>query len=372
MSIISKSSIACVFLFAGISAQAKTYVVKKGETLASVARSYYGEPVFGPKGSINKIYKMNPWAKSSVVLKPGQELVLEDKAVTQAPSQEEAQEPAPPPPPIHAPAPLPAPEEKAVEMSENKPAPPPPPPPMTPPPPPREEPLPPPPHPPVERAEHEDLPRNYISIIPSYSQVNQTATETASGASFTLDRTQTYGAELGWDHWWNPSFSTLLTYSLTQIKSTSVSPATGMNILDSTNLNRAELALLNRVMPRLRLGFGAAYGDHLFLETLGATPQDPTIYKTAFWNPFVAAEITAVEREAWELLLNLKVSALPAQVGSGHDLKSGTEYFGQLSLLQKFNTWAMTYGISYGSEDQTRSDASETRTETAFKIGVLF
>ncbi|MBC7372190.1 MAG: LysM peptidoglycan-binding domain-containing protein, partial [Bdellovibrionaceae bacterium] len=81
----SRVHIASAIIFAAVSvqfaaAEAKTYVLKKGETLASVARSYYGEPVFGPKGSILKIYKLNAWAKTNPSLvQPGQEVILEDK-----------------------------------------------------------------------------------------------------------------------------------------------------------------------------------------------------------------------------------------------------------------------------------------------------
>ena len=354
-------------------AQADTYIVKKGDTLASVARTYYGEPVFGPRGTINKIYRLNSWAKAAgSTLEPGQKITLEGNLA--ATSEKVAVEPIPEPeafipaPPIVQPPPAPTPQPPAVSAVLS---------------------LPPEEHAERVEAHHETLPkplpreehhyepvephehsRNYFSIIPSYSLVNQKAFDAASGNGYSL-YANSFGAELGWDHWWSESFSTIFTYNISQISSQATSDLTGAKILDATTIREVELSLLNKVGP-LRLGLGAAYGDHLFLETVGNIPVDPTIYKTAFWNPFFMAELTAFESERFEWLLNVKVSALPAQVGKGHDLTSGTELFGEISLLQKFEHWALTYGVSYSTEDQTRTDASETRTETAVKFGVLF
>ena len=129
---------------------------------------------------------------------------------------------------------------------------------------------------------------------------------------------------------------------------------------------------MNRVVKPVRIGLGIAYGDHLFLENFSTRPSNPSIYRFAFWNPFIAAEITPFESEHYEFIINLKVAALPAQVGQGHDLKNGTEYFGQVALMQKLESWSLLYGVSYSNEDQTRIDASETREEWALRIGALF
>ncbi len=349
-----KTTFVLLFLIVSPFAQADTYIVKKGDTLASVARTYYGEPVFSPRGTINRIYRLNSWAKAAgSALEPGQKIILEANlvetsekvagAITQEPEALISS------PPIVQPLPSPTPMPPAVSAVLA--------------PPPHEE------HH-YEPVEPQERSRNYFSIIPSYSRVNQKAFDVASGNGYSLFA-NSFGAELGWDHWWNETLSTILTYSITQISSQATSDLTGAKILDPMTLGEIELAFLNKVGP-LRLGLGAAYGDHLFLETVGNIPVDPTIYKTAFWNPFIMAELTAFESERFEGLINVKVSALPAQVGKGHDLTSGTEVFGEISLLEKFEHWALTYGVSYSTEDQTRTDATETRSETAVKIGVLF
>ncbi|MBC7370438.1 MAG: LysM peptidoglycan-binding domain-containing protein [Bdellovibrionaceae bacterium] len=363
MMVRSRVHIASAIIFAAVSvrfaaAEAKTYVLKKGETLASVARSYYGEPVFGPKGSILKIYKLNAWAKTNPSLvQPGQEVILEDKenktvqesvAAIQAVAETHAPAEAPPlPPPLVPP----------IEVAHA---------PALPPPPPAAPALPP------HMPEHH-LPNSYFSIIPSYSQIKQTATEDASGASYKLESSSAYGLELAWDHWWNPSFSTIFSYSGTQLKSDAVNAVSGAPVLDTTTLYRGEIIFLNRILPSLRFGFGASYGDHIFLENIGGTPVDPLIIKSSFWNPLAMAEWSAYEGEHFEVLLNAKASALPAQLTvSSRGLKNGMEYVAQFSLLQKLESVSILYGVSYSTDDQSLKAASETRTETAAKIGLLF
>ncbi len=378
-----------IFLSANL-LQAKTYILKKGDTLANVARGYYGEPVFGPKGSIKKIYKLNPWTKAkNLILEPGQELILEDKEAAHE-KDDNVKVAAPavviPPPAQHIESvPVPAqpvakvekehlesakataspdselheapakethqethPEQKhqmAHESAHTE-------------------------H--QAHSEHGEETHNYWSIIPSYSQVTQAATEVASGKGYSLSGVTTLGVELGWDHWWNSSLSTILTMNISQMSSTSANNTATSGQLGPSTTIQYELAVLNRVAPSLRFGLGFAYGDHLFLENFADVPANPSLYKVAFWNPFLAAEYTAYESERYECLLSAKMAALPAQVGHGHDLTSGTEFFVEASFLQKFEKRAVTYGLSYSTEDQTRTDANETRSELALKIGVLF
>ena len=301
-------------------AQAKSYTVKRGDTLASIARSYYGEPVFGPKGSINKIYKMNPWSKAAgSALEPGQKLLLEDKTAPEAVTEIEA----PPSPKVKTEEPheqkaevLPAPVLKTVEPAEPVAI------------------LPPAaeiktelhevPHS-NQAAHHHELPEsqpesqsesqseshNYFSIIPSYSLINQKAIDVASGNGYSLGA-NSYGVELGWDHWWNESFSTLLTYSIVQENSSATNDVTGEKVLNPMILSQVELALLNKITRRLRMGLGAGYSDHLFLENVADRPVNPSIYKVAFWNPFFTGELTTYESESFEFLFNFKIGALPA------------------------------------------------------------
>ena len=58
---------------------AKDHSLKKGETLATLARTYYGEPVFGPKGSLKKILALNPQLKGNPnAVEPGQVIHIDD------------------------------------------------------------------------------------------------------------------------------------------------------------------------------------------------------------------------------------------------------------------------------------------------------
>jgi hypothetical protein len=371
-----------VLLFmAGSLSHAETYVVKKGDSLASIARARYGEPVFGRGGTIKKIYKLNSWAKPDVPLEPGQKVELEDKAGQEAApvAKDSAIEPAESPT-LLSPVVITEDRSKTVtpeqhaaqqmDMSPHGPLP--------------EESKPPlvfkdvpvaaaePHHEVAGVAEHEEMPRNYFSIIPSYSFITQSASENDSGASFTMHSGPAWGAELGWDHWWNDSFSTILTYAITQFTSKETADATGEKVLKNANLNQTELALLNRVVRWMRIGAGAAYGDHIFLESLDGIPQNPQVYKLSYFNPFLMAEITPMESAKYELILNFKVSELPAQVGLGHDVNTGTEYFGEVAFQQKLSRFSMLYGVSCSTENQTRTDGKESRSETALRVGVLF
>jgi len=413
-----KASFIIMCFFIGAFAQSETYTVKKGDTIANIARTHYGEPVFGPKGTIKKIYKLNPSLKPEVPLEPGMQVELEDgaapgkataakkptkktkaaKAVKAAPKDDEssvvvipANPPSTPPPPPAGPPkfhedPLyMSPDEKAAHDMDLAPKGPtaevtkPPPPalpvhPASNPPPPEavkeSEPE------PAHEFGHNEVtesPHNYFSVIANYSFISQSATDNALGDNFTMHSDPAWGVELGWDHWWNQSFSTVFTYAVTEFTSKESSDATGTRVLKNQNLNTTELALFNRVVRWMRIGLGAAYGDHMFLEGFaGGTPVNPQVYKMSFLNPFLAAEIVPFESAKMEWLINLKLAQLPAQVGFGHDVNTGTEYFAQVALKQNFAKFSMFYGVSYSTENQTRTDAKETRAETALRIGALF
>jgi phage tail protein X len=369
-----------VLIFIACSSQlahAKTYVLKKGDTLASVARRYYGEPVFGTRGTLKKIYKLNPWARTTgSIVEPGQTLILEDLSsekstrkaeVEKAPIVEKSlSESGESPVKEVGSKPLEAPKEQPENQPEEKLK-----------------------NEPVEAhsiessAHHEaektssdeeqahHFKKDEYSLLPLYSLVNQTVTDAASNISYTLNA-NSYGAEFGWAHHWSESFSSVLTYAYSQISSSAVNNATGSSVLNSLTLNRFELALLNQLSSRIKFGLGLAYNDHLFLESFSATPANPSIYKSTFLNPFLNAEIMAYECEKLELLFNLKVGSLPAQNGQGHDLSSGTEFSAELAALEKFKSFALVYSLSYSTEDQTRVDAREIRNETMLKIGFVF
>src|SRR6185369_5129952 len=117
------------------------------------------------------------------------------------------------------------------------------------------------------------------------------------------------------------------TYAFTEFTSKESSEVTGGKIISNVNLNNTELQLLNRVVRWMRIGLGAAYGDHIFLEGFSGTPSNPQVYKMSYLNPLVAAEIKPYTTDNFEWLINLKISPLPAQVGFGHDVTTATEYF---------------------------------------------
>ena len=380
----------CLVLLFSVGAHATAYTVKRGDTLASVARSHYGEPVFGPKGTINKIYRLNPWAKTKPALEPGQMIVLETKSgetkvgpgpsapesateseaaseekpssratvtVTPAPSQlstelppeskSEVEKPVAlrPAEPSAAAEHAAAPERHEEPKGESK---------------------------GEQKNEEEAGPRSEFAVIGSYTQIQKSATDVATGTNYTLSSSPAYALELAWDKGWNNSFSTVASYTFTQISSNETSNLTGSKVIDNMTLGMAELALLNRVAKRFRIGLGVAYGDHIFVENFVATPVDPSIYKLAFFNPFLMAEWTAFENESFESALEVKADSLPAQVGNGHDLTSGYAISAEVSLAEKFKHWTALYAVKYETENQTRTDSNETSTRWDFRIGALF
>jgi hypothetical protein len=344
-------------------AQAKTHVIQKGETLASIARAYFGEPVFGPKGSLNKIYKMNPWAKNNPSLvEPGQivildkepqlpkaaavveaskgkpEVIVEDLTIKAVPEKippitTEATTVEMPIEPVANLTPASSPAIFESEIHQNK---------------------------------------NHFYVIPYLSQIKHTASNDTSGLSYSLSSSSAYGLEAGWDHWWNESFATILSVSTVQLKTTAVSELTGLNILESATLNQGELLLMNKVHPKLRIGLGIAQGNHLFLEDFSSSPADPRIYRSTSLGGLAAIHFKFFEGTHFRLIAELKAAFWPPKIIQGHDLKTGTEYFGQLFLIQKLRSWEMLYGMSSSTNNQSRSDGTETRTETAFKLGFIF
>ena len=382
-------SFALSVLFSPTMADAKDYTAKKGDTLAKIARSYYGEPVFGPGGTIGKIYELNPWAKKAgSLLEPGQKIVLEDKDASKAgakaavlpahksePKSEpqveaetEAEEPAKIAAPVvtTAPAPGTAPVAATVAASEPEKCP-------------EAVACPACPAPVVCQAlqpsfstAEEPMPRAGLMVLPKYELIQQRVTDSATSAGYSIQSSQAYGVELAWDHWWNKSFSTVLSYAFLQVSSTEKSEVSGATVVDNVVLNRGEFTMFNRMTNWMRIGIGLGYGDHFFLEQFTAVPSDAKIFKTDFWHALVSAEVLAVERKTFDLKFGLKVAALPAQVGQGHDLSKGTEFTGDILLIQKFDSSAVVYGISYSTGNQSRTNANETREEWIAKLGFLF
>lgn len=373
--------IAVVFaIFTDVSlANAKNHVAKKGDTLAKIARSYYGEPVFGAKGTIQKIYALNPWAKKAgSALEPGQVVVLEDESPTQLPSKTPVVIT-----PVPLPGPIPAEKSEAAEgptETEKTAAPPiveapkcpepivcPACPVVSPLPVPSLVACPTPPPIPESKA-----PRGVFLVAPNYLLVKETGTDASSGAAYSIQSSQAYGVEVAWDHWWNESVSTVVRYSVAQMTSNEKSDVSGASVVDNVILSRGELTLFNRASDFMRIGFGVTYGEHIFLEQFTSVPNDPKIFRASIWNPFVATEFHLLDRKSFDFLLGLKIGGLPAQVGQGHDLSSGTEFVGNLNLVQKFEAWSLLYGVDYSTSDQTRTNANQKYEAWTFKIGAIF
>jgi hypothetical protein len=381
--------ITLVFTLFSLCGFAKTHILKKGETLASVAREYYGEPVWGPKGNINRIYKLNPWAVNSPnIVEPGQSIIIDDDSASAVPApivKTEPEKEAVILPPIEEmkkdphpstatnkpeqelileSTPIPAPEVLPKADLVSEPAPPATPAPAL-------EPVPttasaPPPPASIDR------PKSYWIIAPSITSSKISVSTDPTTTSYDLNSTSTYGVTLGWDHWWTRSFSTLLSYSTDQLKSTAANDTTGSSFADAVSTSSCELALLNRFRGSTRLGLGVAYGTHLFIEGFAATPADQSIYKTTFWNPFLMAEVKLFGLPSMDFLLNLKMAPLPADVGHDHDLKSGNEYVVKFSVLKKLGNSAFSVGVSYLQNDQSRMATIQTRKDTKLEFGFLF
>lgn len=96
-------------------AWAKTYNVKKGDTLSHIAAREFGRPIYGPKGSLQKLLQKNPEINNPDRIRPAQVIRLSDELADQSP-KDSISEPNPPAEPIHetlvaqdqAPAPEPA------------------------------------------------------------------------------------------------------------------------------------------------------------------------------------------------------------------------------------------------------------------------
>lgn len=73
---VSKYSILIGLLISLTSAQAFSYTVKKGDTLANIVRKNYTGPVFGKNGGVAKLLEINPHIKNFDLIEPGMTLTL--------------------------------------------------------------------------------------------------------------------------------------------------------------------------------------------------------------------------------------------------------------------------------------------------------
>lgn len=405
-------SFLCSFLILALSLPfscvfAKTHTLKKGETLASVARKYYGEPVFGPNGTLKKLYKLNPWAEQSPnLVSTGKEIVVDGetpiektaKVAPQIPPTTPVVVPVPPtgtsavtpptPPPVldvsaivveekkawdqkkiedaNAAAALAKVDEKKSEMTC---------PPAT-----------------AEAPKCEDCAKmasqiknapperltfaqaNEFFIVPYYSISKIALTNSGTGLSYNLGTSTSYGARLGWDHKFNTTFSMLLEANTQVWNSGATNTTTAATIADKINLYRGELALLNNIGEHSRFGIGFSYGNKIFIENFDATPANETAVTFTGLDPVVMAEFSLFDSPSFAMPLTLKWSPLAADVDKGvaGGLKAGNEITARLMFVHKLMDNQVTYGLTYLSNDQAEKDRTQKRTDTNVEFGMVF
>lgn len=398
-------SIATVFAFFALSLPfgcvfAKTHTLKKGETLASVARKYYGEPVFGAKGTLKKLYKLNPWAeKNPNSVEPGKEIVIdgepkEEKIVLAPPVSAPAPTvpvppamttattpPAPPAPsgPVVDANAIAAEEKKAWDQkkiedanaaaakAQEKQA----------------EPVQCPPVAPVEatsQMKNETADKltfaqaNKFFVTPFYSSSSVSSKNPTSDVSYDLKSSGSYGARLGWDHRFNKSFSMIVEASTQIWDSGAANTTTAGKVADKINLYKAEVALLNNIGDHSRFGIGFQYGTHMFIENYDATPANETAVTFTGLDPVVMAEFALYDSSSWEIPLEIKWSPLGAKIGKGvaGGINPGNEFLGRLSLVQKNMNSSIIYGLSYMTNDQSEKDRSQKRSDLNVELGMVF
>ncbi|HET9239441.1 MAG TPA: LysM domain-containing protein [Oligoflexus sp.] len=81
-------------------AWAKTYNVKKGDTLSHIAAREFGQPIYGPKGSLRKLLEKNPEIQNPDRIRPTQAIRLSDELTDQSP-KDAISKPDQPAEPIH-------------------------------------------------------------------------------------------------------------------------------------------------------------------------------------------------------------------------------------------------------------------------------
>ncbi len=384
-----------------INSFAENYTLKKGDTLANVARKFYGEPVWGPKGTIQRIYKLNPWALTTPnLVEPGQTLVIDDATSSEKKTEHAATSPAvlvekqlsevakeavvlPPIEPMKKAEPIAqqaaqqtlTKEEAALPeqpvLAETKPAPAPTPSPA-----------------PVAVAQQEKIvvkameeatasgvkrkPKSYFIVAPTISIGKISTSTDPSASSYDLSSDSSYGLRLGWDHWWTTLFSTVFNYNLKQLKSNATNDTTADTYASTVTTNSYDFALLNKMGRLGRFGLGATYGNHLFVEGFSASPANQSVYSIYFWNPFLLGDFSLLSTDLLDMNFALKLAALPSDVGHDHDLKSGFEYSARLSIIEKLGDSAFSFGINYSQNTQARIGTNATLTQTTVDLGFMF
>jgi len=73
------------FIIASISNIAWSYIVKKGDTLSSIAKKNIFKKVYGQNGSLKKILALNPHIVNDHFIKPGQNIVISESNIIDLP-----------------------------------------------------------------------------------------------------------------------------------------------------------------------------------------------------------------------------------------------------------------------------------------------
>jgi LysM repeat protein len=92
------ASLALLAFLTQNAAWAKTYSVKKGDTLSQIAAREFGRPIYGPKGSLQKLLQKNPEIQNPDRIRPTQVIRLSDEVAESSPkdSISESNSPAEP------------------------------------------------------------------------------------------------------------------------------------------------------------------------------------------------------------------------------------------------------------------------------------
>jgi len=374
--------LAAVLLFSSLLSFAKTHTLKKGETLASVARMYYGEPAFGPKGTLNKIYKLNPGLKTNPnAVEPGIQIVLEDgtekktikKNIIKMDFKEEAaglkvaELPAPSAKDVAIEAPVAPEEPPPLTRVESEP----------PPPTPVAETLPPPQEAPVKAekpapvTEEVSARKSHFLLIPSSTQTKVASTRENTASTLDFNSSSGFGGKVGWDQTWSTSFSTLLTYEFKQLKSDVTSSVTGNKVIDSVDLFRYDLAFFNSIGRRSKMGFGLTYVKDFFIE-INESTGDATSLTHEMSAPFIAADFYLGSIGKSKLHGSAKITALGADLGSHNIKKSYASQVGFAFERPMGKSVHWTAGLFYEVNNQALQHMTQKREDTSIELGFIF
>ena len=294
--------------WATLSSSAQTYTVKPGDTLSHhIAGVNIPGPVWGKKGSLKKILKLNPNVKDPNRLMPGQTLNLNGLILL---------------PP--GPAPLITPTPKPIEVLET---------------PPRETPLP--------EVSTFLKPRSFFMIAPFYGQANLIDTDLTTIAGATIATQYQAGMHLGLIHTWNDRWSSSATF---KFRTVSFQPGGSVAFLQKTMSTFGfELGSTFALSSKLKLSLNVTEQKEFFIAT--ATESSiavDAIYVPTFGSRF---DYDLVRVKQWmfgisgNLNLELPVSTPDFQINPGTSF-GGSLYLNLLTADQYTQAGIELVGLS--------------------------